>query len=229
MKILLDADGSPVREITEKLCQKYGAKLLMVKNYSQDFSSIYGEVISVDISKEAADIYIANHAKSGDLVITNDKGLSSLGLSKNARVIDFQGNFIDDDNIVAMLESRHFNKKMRERQVYFNIAKRDVSADYDFYKSLEKFLEENKMLTLFVSSLCPDCPPAIAEVKEKNLDCEIVDITESMANLKRFLKERDLSEDFDEIVEKGNVGVPALMRDDKFYFFDGNLDEFLEG
>lgn len=229
MKILLDADGSPVREITEKLCQKYGAKLLMVKNYSQDFSSIYGEIISVDISKEAADIYIANHAKSGDLVITNDKGLSSLGLSKNARVMDFQGNFIDDDNIVAMLESRHFNKKMRERQVYFNIAKRDVSADYDFYKSLEKFLEENKMLTLFVSSLCPDCPPAIAEVKEKNLDCEIVDITESMANLKRFLKERDLSEDFDEIVEKGNVGVPALMRDDKFYFFDGNLDEFLEG
>lgn len=229
MKVLLDADGSPVREITEKLCQKYGAKLLMVKNYSQDFSSLYGEVISVDISKEAADIYIANHAKSGDLVITNDKGLSSLGLSKNARVMDFQGNFIDDDNIVAMLESRHFNKKMRERQVYFNIAKRDVSADYDFYKTLEKFLEENKMLTLFVSSLCPDCPPAIAEVKEKNLDCEIVDITESMANLKRFLKERDLSEDFDEIVEKGNVGVPALMRDDKFYFFDGNLDEFLEG
>ena len=229
MKILLDADGSPVREITEKLCQKYGAKLLIVKNYSQDFSSIYGEVISVDISKEAADIYIANHAKSGDLVITNDKGLSSLGLSKNARVMDFQGNFIDDDNIVAMLESRHFNKKMRERQVYFNIAKRDVSADYDFYKTLEKFLEENKMLTLFVSSLCPDCPPAIAEVKEKNLDCEIVDITESMANLKRFLKERDLSEDFDEIVEKGNVGVPALMRDNKFYFFDGNLDEFLEG
>lgn len=229
MKVLLDADGSPVREITEKLCQKYGAKLLIVKNYSQDFSSIYGEVISVDISKEAADIYIANHAKSGDLVITNDKGLSSLGLSKNARVMDFQGNFIDDDTIVAMLESRHFNKKMRERQVYFNIAKRDVSADYDFYKSLEQFLEENKMLTLFVSSLCPDCPPAIAEVKEKNLDCEIVDITESMANLKRFLKERDLSEDFDEIVEKGNVGVPALMRDDKFYFFDGNLDEFLEG
>ena len=229
MKILLDADGSPVREITEKLCQKYGAKLLMVKNYSQDFSSIYGEVISVDISKEAADIYIANHAKSGDLVITNDKGLSSLGLSGNARVMDFQGNFIDDENIVAMLESRHFNKKMRERQVYFNIAKRDVSADDDFYKALNKFLEENNMLTLFVSSLCPDCPPAIAEVKDKNLDCEIVDITESMANLKRFLKERDLSEDFDEIVEKGNVGVPALMRDDKFYFFDGNLDEFLEG
>ena len=229
MKILLDADGSPVREICERLCQKYGARLLLVKNYSQDFLPTYGEVIGVDISKEAADIYIANHAKSKDLVITNDKGLSSLALSKKARVMDFQGNFIDDDNIVAMLESRHFKRKMRERQVYFNIAKRDSSADEEFYRALDKFLEENNMLTLFVSSLCPDCPPAIAAVKEKNLDCEIVDITGSMANLKRFLKERDFSEDFDEIVEENRVGVPALKRDDEFYFFDGNLDEFLEG
>lgn len=229
MKILLDADGSPVREICERLCQKYGARLLLVKNYSQNFSPTYGEVISVDISKEAADIYIANHAKSEDLVITNDKGLSSLALSKKARVMDFQGKIIDDDNIVAMLESRHFKRKMRERQVYFNIAKRDSSADKEFYRALDKFLEENNMLTLFVSSLCPDCPPALAAVKEKNLDCEIVDITASMANLKRFLKERDFSEDFDEIVEENRVGVPALKRDDEFYFFDGNLDEFLEG
>lgn len=229
MKILLDADGSPVREICERLCQKYGARLLLVKNYSQDFLPTYGEVISVDISKEAADIYIANHAKSEDLVITNDKGLSSLALSKKARVMDFQGKIIDDDNIVAMLESRHFKRKMREKQVYFNIAKRDNSADEEFYRALDKFLEENNMLTLFVSSLCPYCPPAIAAVKEKNLDCEIVDITASMANLKRFLKERDFSEDFDEIVEENRVGVPALKRDDEFYFFDGNLDEFLEG
>ena len=166
MKILLDADGSPVREICERLCQKYGARLLLVKNYSQDFLTTYGEVISVDISKEAADIYIANHAKSGDLVITNDKGLSSLALSKKARVMDFQGKIIDDDNIIAMLESRHFKRKMRERQVYFNIAKRDNSADEEFYRALDKFLEENNMLTLFVSSLCQDCPPPIASEKE---------------------------------------------------------------
>lgn len=227
MKILLDADGSPVREITEKLSKKYGVKLILVKNYTQDFSSNYGEVISVDISKEAADIYIANHANKGDLVITNDRGLSSLALSKGANVIDFQGNFIDDDNIMELLESRHFNRKMRNREIYFNIAKRKKCDDQDFYQSLNKFLEDINMLTLFISSLCPDCPPAIAEIKEKNLDCEIVDITASMANLKRFLKERDFSEAFDEIVKEGKVGVPVLMRDEDFYFFDGNLDEFL--
>lgn len=227
MKILLDADGSPVREITEKLSKKYCAKLLLVKNYTQQFSTTYGDVISVDVSKEAADIYIANHANKGDLVITNDRGLSSLALSKGANVIDFQGNFIDDDNIMELLESRHFNRKMRNREIYFNIAKRKKCDDQDFYQSLNKFLEDINMLTLFISSLCPDCPPAIAEIKEKNLDCEIVDITASMANLKRFLKERDFSEAFDEIVKEGKVGVPVLMRDEDFYFFDGNLDEFL--
>ena len=50
-----------------------------------------------------------------------------------------------------------------------------------------------------------------------------------MSNLKKFLKYRDFSDYFDEIVDAGKVGVPALMRDDEFYFFDGNLDEFLEG
>lgn len=227
MKILLDADGSPVREITEKLAKKYGVKLILVKNYTQDFSSNYGEVISVDISKEAADLYIANHANKGDLVITNDRGLSSLGLAKGSKVMDFQGNFIDDNNIMELLESRHFNRKMRNKEIYFNIAKRKKCDDQNFYLSLNKFLEDINMLTLFISSLCPDCPPAIAEIKEKNLDCEIVDITASMANLKRFLKERDFSEEFDEIVKEGRVGVPALMRDEDFYFFDGSLDEFL--
>ncbi|WP_062551727.1 DUF188 domain-containing protein [Peptoniphilus phoceensis] len=229
MKILLDADGSPIRKICENLSKKYAARLIMVKNYSQEFTPSYGEVVDVDISKEAADIYIANHAKKDDLVITNDRGLSSLGLSKGARVLDFQGEFLDDDNIMQFLSVRHFNKKMRDREIYFNISKREKSADENFYRVLDKYLEGINMLTLFISSLCPDCPPAIEEIKKRKIKCEIVDITSSMASLKKFLRERDFSDAFDEIVEEGSVGVPCLMRDDKFFFFDGDLDEFLGG
>lgn len=229
MKILLDADGSPIRKICEDLSKKYGARLIMVKNYSQEFTPSYGEVVDVDISKEAADIYIANHAKKDDLVITNDRGLSSLGLSKEARVLDFQGEFLDDNNIMQFLSVRHFNKKMRDREIYFNISKREKSADENFYRALDKYLEGINMLTLFVSSLCPDCPPAIEEIKNRDIKCEIVDITSSMASLKKFLRERDFSDAFDEIVEEGSVGVPCLMRDDEFFFFDGDLDEFLGG
>ncbi|MDU1177530.1 MAG: DUF188 domain-containing protein, partial [Peptoniphilus harei] len=179
MKILLDADGSPVRKIVEDLSKKYGARLVTVKNYSQDFTPSYGQVVDVDVTKEAADIYIANQARKGDLVITNDRGLASLGLSKGARVLDFQGDFVDDDNIMVLLASRHFNKKMRDRNIFSNIPKREKSLDQDFYRSLDKFLEGINMLTLFVSSLCPDCPPAIEEIKKKDIKCEIIDITSS--------------------------------------------------
>lgn len=229
MKILLDADGSPVRKIVEDLSKKYGARLVTVKNYSQDFTPSYGQVVDVDVTKEAADIYIANQARQDDLVITNDRGLASLGLSKGARVLDFQGEFVDDDNIMVLLASRHFNKKMRDRNIFSNIPKREKSLDHDFYRSLDKFLEGINMLTLFVSSLCPDCPPAMEEIKKKDIKCEIIDITSSMASLKKFLKERDFSDAFDEIVEENRVGVPCLMRDDEFFFFDGDLDEFLGG
>lgn len=229
MKILLDADGSPIRKIVEDLSKKYGARLVTVKNYSQEFTPTYGEVVDVDVSKEAADIYIANHARRDDLVITNDRGLASLGLSKGSRVLDFQGEFVDDDNIMVLLASRHFNKKMRDRNIYSNIPKREKSQDQDFYRSLDKFLEEISMLTLFVSSLCPDCPPAIEAIKKKNIKCDIVDITSSMASLKKFLKARDFSDAFDQVVEENCVGVPCLMRDDDFFFFDGDLDEFLGG
>lgn len=51
MKILLDADGSPVRKIVEDLSKKYGARLVTVKNYSQDFTPSYGQVVDVDVTK----------------------------------------------------------------------------------------------------------------------------------------------------------------------------------
>lgn len=82
MKVLLDADGSPIRKIVEDLSKKYGARLVTVKNYSQDFKPSYGQVVDVDISKEAADIYIANHARQGDLVISNDRDLLLLAYLK---------------------------------------------------------------------------------------------------------------------------------------------------
>jgi len=229
MKILLDADGSPVRDIVESISKKYGTKLLLVKNYTQLFEPSYGEVIDVDTNKEEADIYIANHAKKNDLVITSDRGLSSLALSKGAIVLDFNGKFITNDNIMIELSRRHLNRKLREQKIYTSISKRKNSDDLNFKNTLNKFLEDKIMMTLFVSSLCPDCPPAIEEIKNRDLNVEIIDITESMANLKKFLKERDFSEAFDEIVENNKVGVPVLKRDDEYFFFNESLDNFLKG
>ncbi|MBL7576358.1 Glutaredoxin-related protein [Peptoniphilus asaccharolyticus DSM 20463] len=82
------------------------------------------------------------------------------------------------------------------------------------------------MITLFVSSLCPDCPPAIEAFNHAKIDFQIIDITESMANLKIFLKYRDSIPFFDSIKEKGQVGVPTIMigNGERFYSFSDDLD-----
>lgn len=67
------------------------------------------------------------------------------------------------------------------------------------------------MITLFVSSLCPDCPPAIKAFEQSKLNYELVDITASMKNLKRFLKLRDTCPYFDQIKKEGRVGIPLIM------------------
>lgn len=82
------------------------------------------------------------------------------------------------------------------------------------------------MLKLFVSSLCPHCPPAIETVKRENLKCEIIDITASMQNLKQFLSYRDKCEYFDDVKAQGRVGIPTVMIDDgkEFFSFEENVD-----
>lgn len=66
-------------------------------------------------------------------------------------------------------------------------------------------------------------------LSEHNIEFRYVDITESMFNLKRFLKYRDNNEVFDEIKRKNRIGIPVIMINNgqKFFFSVGedNLHE----
>ena len=58
MKIIVDADACPVKEIIETLARRKRIKVIMVSNYSQDIRSDYAETVIVDKEAEAADITI---------------------------------------------------------------------------------------------------------------------------------------------------------------------------
>ncbi|MGE5633175.1 MAG: hypothetical protein ACM3TR_19075 [Caulobacteraceae bacterium] len=59
------------------------------------------------------------------------------------------------------------------------------------------------------------------------IEFAFIDITESMVNLKRYLKLRDSRPEFAEIKNKGTVGIPFIMINDgeKFIFDQPDLDE----
>ncbi len=67
------------------------------------------------------------------------------------------------------------------------------------------------MLTMYGTPLCPDCVEAEAVLKAKKIPFDYVDITESTANLKAFLKLRDESPLFDEVKVAGGIGVPCFI------------------
>lgn len=67
------------------------------------------------------------------------------------------------------------------------------------------------MLTMYGTPLCPDCVEAEAALKAKKIPFDYIDITESTANLKAFLKLRDESPLFDEVKAAGGIGVPCFI------------------
>ena len=68
MKILVDADACPVRNIIEDLAQQYNLEVIMVSNHHHELKSSYARVLTVDSYSQSVDIAIANLASTGDIV-----------------------------------------------------------------------------------------------------------------------------------------------------------------
>lgn len=82
------------------------------------------------------------------------------------------------------------------------------------------------MLKIYGSMLCPDCVRCCEELKNAEVPFEYCDFSDSLRNLKEFLKLRDESCVFAESREAGKIGIPCILRE------DGSLtlewDEFLK-
>lgn len=144
MKIFIDADGCPVVNETIAIAKEMKIPVTVVKNYAHEFQSDYAEVVTVDISRDAADFYIANHLKNEDVLITQDYGLAALALSKKCRILTQNGLFIADHNIMRLLDARHVNQKMRKtKKIYTKHKKRTVEDDEIFKSALRKLLQES--------------------------------------------------------------------------------------
>jgi glutaredoxin-related protein len=64
-------------------------------------------------------------------------------------------------------------------------------------------------------------------LSNNDISFEYIDITDSIRNLKIYLKLRDTRPEFDEIKEIGRVGIPFIMIDngEKFIFDKPKLHE----
>jgi uncharacterized protein YaiI (UPF0178 family) len=113
MKILVDADACPVKEIIVRMAKRRNIPLIMVIDTSHELSGGYGEVITVDKGADSADYAIAGLTSRGDIVVTQDYGLAAMILAKGAKAINQDGMVYTNDNIDELLTRRYVGQKIR--------------------------------------------------------------------------------------------------------------------
>lgn len=120
MKILIDADASPVKNEVIKLAEHFGLKVVIVSSISHFTFETYPdfvEVVYVETGADRADFKIVQLAQPGDIIITQDYGLASLLLPKKCRVVHHRGYEYTSENIDMLLHNRHFSALERQSGV----------------------------------------------------------------------------------------------------------------
>jgi len=141
MEIFVDADACPVKDIIINVAKKYNISVTMVTNTSHIISNGYSKNIVVDKQNDSADFEIINRLHKGDIVVTQDYGLASLALGKDAYVINQNGLEYTDENIDMLLLQRFLNKKARVNGARGSfIRKRSVKDNKDFESQFESMV-----------------------------------------------------------------------------------------
>lgn len=85
--------------------------------------------VYVDNEKEAADLYIQNHVRTGDIVVTQDIGLASMLLPKNVNVLSPKGILYKEEDMDTALDMRFLSAKARRQGNYGKGPKPFSNAD----------------------------------------------------------------------------------------------------
>ncbi len=113
MKILIDADGCPVVDLTLATANRCGISCLILCDTSHEFQREGAQTLVFDKGADSVDYALVNRICFGDIVITQDYGLASMCLTKGARVLHQDGWEYTAENIDTLLLVRHDSRKAR--------------------------------------------------------------------------------------------------------------------
>ena len=143
MKILVDADSCPVKDVIAAVGQKRHIPVILIASINHRMTAAAGvQVITVDDSPQSVDIMLANLLVLGDIVVTQDWGLAALALGKKAKALSPRGLIFNDRNIDELLFVRHLAAKVRRGGGRTKGPLAFVSADKrNFQQALETMIE----------------------------------------------------------------------------------------
>ncbi|WP_311315640.1 DUF188 domain-containing protein [Neobacillus niacini] len=115
--IYVDADSCPVKAEIVEIASTVAVPVVFVASYNHHSNEkdTYTSWKYVDSGKEAADLFIMNHDKREDIVITHDIGLASTLLPKEIQTSSPKGFLFEEKDIQTALDIRFLKAKARKR------------------------------------------------------------------------------------------------------------------
>ena len=113
MRILVDADACPVKQIIVRLAKKKKIPVTMLIDTSHELSDGYSTIITVDKQADSVDFALMSLLEREDIVVTQDYGLAAMVIGKGARALNQNGLVFTDENMDKLLMERHIGGKMR--------------------------------------------------------------------------------------------------------------------
>ena len=134
MRILVDADGCPVVDITVALSKKHKIECLLLCDTSHIFEKCGAKTLTFSKGSDSVDFALVNLVQPGDIVVTQDYGLAAMCLARRARIINQDGMEYNADNIDALLLQRYTAKKIRNAGGRLKGAAKRAAAQDESYK-----------------------------------------------------------------------------------------------
>ncbi len=144
MRILVDADACPVKEIIVRLAKEKNIEVSMFFDNSHTYEDGYSKVYILDKGRDSVDYYLINKMHPGDIVVTQDYGVASMALGKRGYPINQNGLIYTDENILSLLNQRAINQKIRRHKNLKGPKKRTKENDVNFEDKL-RFLINSKL------------------------------------------------------------------------------------
>lgn len=115
IEIFVDGDACPVKDETYVVSTRYGVPVALVANSRIGVPDGFGvEMVVVSAGPDAADDWIAEHVRPGDVVVTADIPLAARCLERGARVLGTSGRVFSEDSIGGQLATRDLKANLRE-------------------------------------------------------------------------------------------------------------------
>lgn len=136
MRILVDADACPVKQIVIRVAREYKLPVVMFIDTSHQLDDGYSEIVIVDKQKDSVDIALINRTNAEDIVVTQDYGLAVMVLGKSARAINQNGMIYSSENMDRLLYERHISQKIRRSGGKTAGPSRRTRADNERFESV---------------------------------------------------------------------------------------------